>query len=198
MRLRLLPALTVSTLTGVALLACLAAPRAEAQVVPSIDVGVAGGVNFASLGDAAGLDLDSSTGYHVGAFADVSVFLFQARTGVYYLRAGEIEGQDGAVSFVTVPVDFQLQTPTPVVQGYVLAGPEFRFPLNGLDTFDTESVNIVANVGVGVGAGVPLIGPNGFLELRYTFDPTGIRADTDGSDEDFTVSLFMLRVGVGI
>ena len=190
MRARLLPAL--------ALLIGLAAPRAEAQVVPSIDVGVAGGVNFASLGDAAGADFDASTGYHVGAFADVSVLLFQARTGVYYLRAGEIEGQDESVSFVTVPVDFQVQTPTPVVQAYALVGPEFRFPLDGLDTFDTRSVNVVANVGVGVGAGVPLIGPSGFLELRYTFDPTGIAADLDGRDEDYKVSLFMLRVGVGI
>ena len=189
MRARLLPALV--------LLACLAGPGAGAQVVPSVDVGVAGGVNFASLGDAAGLDFDSSTGYHAGVFADVSVLLFQARTGVYYLRAGEIEGRDGSVSFITVPVDFQIQTPTPVVKAYALAGPEFRFPLDGLD-LDTRSVNVVGNVGVGVGAGVPLIGPSGFVELRYTFDPIGIAADLDGSDDDYTVNLFMLRVGVGI
>ena len=184
-------------LPALALAACLAAPRAEAQVVPSVDVGVAGGVNFASLDDAAGLDLETSTGYHVGLYADVSVLLFQARTGLYYLRAGEIEGQDDPVSFVTVPIDFQLQTPTPVIQAYVLAGPEFRFPLDGLDTeFDTESVNLVANVGVGVGAGLPLVGPNGFLELRYTFDPTGI-ADSD-TDVDFTVDVVMIRLGIGI
>ena len=194
---RLLPALTSPALLGLALAACLAAPPAAAQVIPSVDVGVAGGVNFASLGDAGALDFESSTGYHVGLYADVSVLLFQARTGVYYLRAGEIEGQDEAVSFVTVPVDFQLQTPTPVVQAYVLVGPEFRFPLDGLDTeFNTESVNVVGNVGVGVGAGLPLVGPNGFLELRYTFDPTGI-ADSD-TDVDFTVDVVMIRLGIGI
>ncbi|MDT0631139.1 hypothetical protein [Rubrivirga litoralis] len=189
---RLLPAL--------ALAACLAAPRAEAQIIPSIDVGVAGGVNFASLGDAAGLDFDGSTGYHIGAFADVSVLLFQARTGVYYLRAGDVqgEGEDGSISFVTVPVDFKLQTPTPILKGYVLVGPEFRFPLDGLDTFDTRSVNTVLNVGIGAGAGIPIVGPNGFLELRYAFDLTGIAADDAGTDQDVKVSLFMIRAGIGI
>lgn len=187
--LRLAAALALLPLIG------LAAP-AQAQIVPAVDVGFAGGVNFASLDDAGGPGFDETTGYHLGVFADVSAFFVQARTGVYYLSAGSINGRDDTVSFLIVPVDLQLKTPTPVVQAYALAGPEFRFPLDGLeDGFDARSVNTVLNVGLGVEAGVPLIGPNGFVELRYTIDPTGLR---DGSDRDFEVNVIMLRAGIGM
>lgn len=186
---------------SLALFLALAAPSAHAQLVPSIDLGVAGGVNFASLDDAGAVDLDQSTGYHVGVYADVGVLFFSARTGLYYLRAGDVPGageggDDGTVSFVTVPLDFQFQTPTPFVKAYALIGPEFRFPLDGLDTFDRQSVNTVANVGLGVKGGLPLFGPSGFLELRYSYDFTGIR-DTD-TDDDFKVNIFLIRAGVGI
>lgn len=191
-----------------ALLLALAAPQVQAQVVPSIDIGIAGGVNFANLSDASTLDLGTSTGYHIGAYADVGVLFFSARTGVYYLWAGELSdavtvGNDNndAVRFVTVPVDFQLQTPTPLVQAYVLAGPEFRFPIGDLNTlagtFDRENVDIVLNVGVGVSGGLPLFGPSGFAELRYGYDVTGIGSDTVAS-EDTKLNLVLLRVGFGI
>lgn len=177
----------------------LVSSQAQAQIIPSLDLGVAGGVNFASLGDAGSLELDNSTGYHIGAYADFSFLLLSARTGLFYLRAGDIPGQgengeDGTVSFITVPVDFQVQTPTPVIKAYALAGPEFRFPLQGLE-FDREEVNVAANVGVGVKGGVPLVGPSGFLELRYARDFTGIRSD---SDDNVKVHLFMIRAGLGI
>lgn len=184
----------------------LAAPAATAQVIPSLDLGVAGGVNFANLSDAGSVDLDNSTGYHVGVYADFGFLFVSTRTGLYYYRVGDIPGageggDDGTVSFVTVPLDFHLQTPTPVLKAYALVGPEFRFPLGGIenlnvDDFDTEDVNTVLNVGLGVKGGVPLVGPSGFLELRYAYDPTGIR-DTD-SDEDYKVSLFLIRAGIGI
>ena len=190
------PRRAVRRLALLAVLAALAAPRADAQIVPAIDVGFAGGVNFASLDDAGVPGFDEATGYHVGLFADISAFVFQGRTGVYYLRAGTAAGQSEAVSFVTVPVDLQLKTPTPVVQVYALAGPEFRFPLDGLDdAFDTRSVNTVLNVGLGVEAGVPLIGPNGFIELRYALDPSGLR---DDGGEDYRVDVLLLRAGIGL
>lgn len=183
-------------LAALALVAGLAAPRAAAQIVPAVDVGFAGGVNFASLDDADGPDFGEATGYHVGVFADVSAFVLQGRTGVYYLNAGTVDGRGGDVSFLTVPVDLQLKTPTPVVQAYALAGPEFQFPLDGLeDGFDARSVNTVINVGLGVEAGVPLIGPSGFVELRYTVDPTGLR---DGSPDEYRIDVLTLRAGIGL
>lgn len=175
--------------------------QAHAQLIPSLDLGVAGGVNFASLDDAGSLELDNSTGYHIGAFADFSFLFASARTGLYYLRAGDIpgvgeNGENGTISFITVPVDFQVQTPTPIVKAYALVGPEFRFPLQGIETFNREEVNIAANVGIGVKGSTPLVGPSGFLELRYARDFTGIRSDS--GDDDVKVHLFMVRAGVGI
>lgn len=187
-----------------ALLLALAAPQAQAQLVPSLDLGVAGGVNFANIGDATNFDLDSSTGYHIGAYADFGFLFASARTGLYYFRVGAVDdaGDDGeTLSFITVPIDFQVQTPTPIVKAYALVGPEFRFPLGdaiSAVTSDEEvDVNTAVNVGIGVKGGVPLIGPSGFLELRYGYDLTGVSDNEDG-DEDVKVHLVMIRAGVGI
>ena len=184
------------------------APAASAQIIPSIDLGVAGGVNFGSLGDASDAELESSTGFHAGVYADVSALFFSARTGLFYQRIGDIPGagdgtEDGTVSFVTVPVDFIFQTPTPIAKAYALIGPEFRFPLGDLNLQgavagdeDLVSVNTALNVGIGAKAALPVVGPSGFVELRYAYDLTGI-ADTD-SDQSYKVNVVMLRVGVGI
>lgn len=183
------------------------APAASAQIIPSIDLGVAGGVNFASLGDASDAELQSSTGFHVGVYADVSALFLSGRTGLFYQRIGDIPGagdgeEAGTVSFVTVPVDLIFQTPTPIAKAYVLVGPEFRFPLGDLDLVgatqgeELVSVNTAVNFGIGAKAGLPLVGPSGFVELRYAYDLSGI-ADTD-SDQTYKVNVVMLRVGVGI
>ena len=198
MSFRSLPGLTL------ALAALLIVPAAHAQLVPSIDFGVAGGVNFASLGGAGNADLDQSTGFNAGVYADVGVLFFAARTGLFYVSAGDIagagsNGDNGTVRFLSVPVDFQFQTPTPLVKAYALVGPEFRFPLSGLDTFDKSGLSTAVNVGIGAKGGVPLIGPSGFLELRYARDLTGfgsLQSSTTG--DDIKVHLFLIRAGVGL
>lgn len=194
-------------LTALALLLALAAPAASAQIIPQFDLGVSGGLNFANLGDARTFDIDNSTGYHVGLHVDVGVLFAAARTGVYYVSAGDIrdasitdpiEGDDDSFSYVAVPVDFQIKTPTPIVQAYALIGPEARFPVDGLDTFDTESATFAGNVGLGVRGGVPLVGPSGYAELRYSRDFSGINGDSTSDENDVKVHLVLLRVGVGI
>ena len=189
-----------------ALLLALAAPQAQAQLIPSLDLGVAGGVNFASLGDAGTLDIENSTGYHIGVYADVGVLFASARTGVYYVSAGDIrtigqgdnENFDDSFSYVAVPLDFQIKTPTPLFQAYALIGPELRFPVDGLDTFDTESATFAGNIGLGVRGGLPLIGPSGYLELRYGRDFSGINSEETAGDNDVKVHLVMIRLGFGI
>ena len=185
------------------------APTAHAQL-PSISLGVAGGPNFSSFNEINGTTLDGTTGYHAGLFADVSVPFIALRTGVYYLTAGNVQTASGAdvvkADFITVPVDFRLQTPTPVVRAYVLAGPEFRFPLTesdggvgSLPTVDRRSVNVAANVGVGVAFKAPLVGPSAFAELRYSQDITGF-AEQRGltTDNEYKLSLVQIRIGVGL
>ncbi len=182
----------------------LLAPAAHAQLIPSLDVGLAGGANFASLSDAGQADFDASTGFHIGAYADIGALFFSGRTGVYYLRAGDVD-TDGnaategeAVSFVTIPVDFQFQTPTPVIKGYAFVGPEFRFPVNGFDTFDRQAVNYAVNVGAGVKGSIPVVGYGGFVELRYARDLNGVVDPAVEDGPGYKVHLFMVRAGIGL
>lgn len=192
-----------------ALAALVLAPAASAQL-PSISVGVAGGPNFSNFNDVAGAELDGTTGYHIGVYGDVSIPLVAFRTGVYYLSAGDVQvaGSDTdlvSAKFITVPVDFRVQTPTPLVKAYLLAGPEFRFPIGSVseavagNPIDRSSTNVAFNVGVGGAFKAPLVGPSAFLELRYSADVTGFAENTGlTTDNEYKVSLFQVRLGVGL
>lgn len=180
-----------------------AAPLAHAQLIPSF--GVTGGLNFGSLSDAAGADLDQSTGYHVGVFGDFGFGPLAARASLLYVRAGEIEGltDDADVSFVAIPLDLQYRFPTPVLKPYALLGPELRFLTGDLTDFDgSRSTGIAINAGVGAELSA-IIGPKVFAELRYAFDVSGLFEDREIAgigtvDDSFKVNLFFLRVGVGL
>ncbi|HEX8297640.1 MAG TPA: outer membrane beta-barrel protein [Rubricoccaceae bacterium] len=186
-----------------ALAALAFAPAAQAQLLPSISLGVAGGPNFASLNDV-GAELENSTGYHVGVYGDISVPFVSFRTGVFYLKAGDVESSTTTTTadFITVPVDLRFSTPTPVVQAYALAGPEFRFPVGGEEdglVVETKSVNVAANVGAGVSFNPPLVGPSGFLELRYSQDVTAFAEEAGLTTEnEYKLSMVQLRLGIGL
>ena len=199
-------------LLSLALAAALLAPAAHAQLIPSVSLGVAGGPNFSSFNDLAeaGGNETSTSGFHIGAYGDVSIPFVALRTGVYYLKAGNVETTAGtevvSANFITVPVDFRFQTPTPVVRAYALVGPEFRFPLGSAETVvgggpvvERRSVNVAANVGLGASFKAPLVGPAAFLELRYSQDVTGF-AERSGltTDNTYKVNLFQVRLGVGL
>lgn len=191
-----------------ALAAPLASTAAHAQIIPKF--GVAGGLNFGSLSDATAVDLDSSTGYHIGVFGDVGFGPLAARVSVLYVRAGDITLQpfddvgdvatDASISFVAVPVDLKFRFPTPVVKPYALVGPEARFPTGDLADADARSVNLALNFGVGADFGT-VVGPSLFAELRYGLDVTGF-ADNEffgiPTDDSFKVNAFYVRVGVGL
>ena len=200
-----------------ALLAALfaAAPLAHAQLIPSL--GVAGGLNFGSLGDAAGADFDQSTGYHIGIFGDVGFGPLAARVSILYVQAGDFEfvgldipgapdTGDAGVSFVAVPVDFQYGLPLPLLKPYALFGPEVRFPTGDLTDFSGgRDVTFALNFGVGAELSA-IVGPSVFAELRYGLDVTGFvdggevpgGVGTFSDDDTFKVNAFYLRLGVGL
>ena len=184
------------------LAALLAAAPASAQ-----RFGVTGGANFATFDDARTANFETSTGYHVGAFAGVSVGTFGVRGGVLYLHAGDASfvcpdgrvcgavRREVAVDVVSVPVDFQLRLPLAVGAVYAGAGPDLRFPLNdGAPVFDTNSVNVAATGLVGAEFS------NVFLELRYAHDVTGYAREIGAIDSapDYKLNTFMVRAGIGI
>lgn len=190
------------------LAALAAAPAAHAQLVPSLSFGVAGGPVFATLNDVAGADLENSTGFHAGAFVDFSALALSVRTGAYYLRAGNVQQTVGVVGretvtadFITIPVELHVQTPTPVVRGYALVGPEFRFPVGESGAVVSKrDVNVAANVGVGAKFTAPLVGVSGFADLRYAFDLTGFAEDSGAltTNNTYRLNAFLIRVGVGL
>ena len=194
-------------LAALALVAALALP-ARAQFLPSF--GVTAGANFSSLTDAGSLDLDNSTGFHVGVFADLGIGPLALRPAVLYQRVGEVDFTPAGVanldsedlSFIAVPIDLKFGFPSPLVKPYALVGPEFRFPTGGItdiEGFDTKSVNTAINVGAGAELSA-LIGPKVFAELRYAFDVSGLADSELGtvSDANLKVNLFMIRIGVGL
>ncbi|MEM8559877.1 MAG: porin family protein [Bacteroidota bacterium] len=191
-------------LLTVALLATTA--TASAQIIPSF--GIAGGLNFGSLSDAGSLDIGSSTGYHIGLYAQVGVASFAVRPGLFYQRVGDIEFptvqglgalDEIAVSYVIIPIDLLYKPlPTPLIKPYLLAGPEFRIAAGDLadaafGNEDSRSFTTALNIGIGAQFGA-IIGPKVFGELRYSFDLSGV---SEG-DETVKVNVVMLRVGLGI
>lgn len=198
------------TLAALLLTAALALP-ARAQLLPSF--GITGGLNFASLADATG-DLDSSTGYHIGAYAELGFGGVSLRPAVLYMRAGDFgdlrdisnNALDGDVAYIIVPVDLKVGFPSPLLQPYVLAGPEFRFPAGSVSDVaelfgtDSRSMSVAGNVGVGAQLSA-IIGPKVFAELRYGFDFGGLfEEQTVGgvTIEPAKVNLFMIRLGFGL
>lgn len=188
---------------ALALAAPLAATSAHAQIIPKF--GATGGLNFGSLSDAAGADLESSTGYHIGVFGDMGLGPLAARVSLLYVKAGDVEGltDDQSITFVAVPVDFKFRFPSPVVKPYVLLGPEARFLTGDVaDTDGSRSVGLALNAGIGAELSA-LIGPSVFAELRYGLDVSGLFEEREIAgvgtvDDSFKVSMFYLRVGVGL
>ncbi len=183
------------------------APLAHAQLIPSF--GVAGGLNFGSLSDAAGADLESSTGYHIGLFGDFGFGPLAARASVLYVRAGDIvldptglTNSDASVAYIAIPIDFQYRFPSPLLKPYALLGPEFRFATGDIaDADGSRSTSVAVNVGVGAQLAA-LVGPKVFAELRYAFDVSGFFEEREllgvTVDDTFKVNVFFLRVGVGL
>lgn len=195
-------ALRLLTPAALLSLALLLAPPAQAQLLPRI--GVTGGLNFTSLADAATANLDQAVGYHVGAYLDLSLPLVPVglRGAVLYVRAGDMAfpspvpffGSDAAIEFIAIPVDAKLSLALPLVSPYAFLGPEIRFPMGDLREHEQARNAWALNLGVGVDVGA-VIGPRLFAELRYGLDLMGFVAD---EQEPIRVSLFYLRVGVGL
>lgn len=160
--------------------------------------GVTGGANFGSLTDARRADFETSTGYHVGAFAGLAVGTLGVRGSVLYLHAGDasdLAGNEVAVDVISVPIDLQLRLPLAVAAVYLGAGPDLRFPINdGRPVFDTNSVNVAATGIVGAEFS------NVFLEVRYAHDVSGYANDFNAIDSDpsYKLNTFMVRAGIGI
>ena len=166
-------ALRTASLTLLLALAMAFAAPAHAQI------GIAGGLNFNQLDDisatSADANFENSTGYHIGVFYDLAAGPIAIRPGVFYREVGRYRFSDlpaGTeeidLSAIEVPIDVRWRVlPLPLVKPYLLAGPVITFPQSSSDFEGTESVNLNADIGVGVEITLPGIGFTLMPELRY-------------------------------
>lgn len=134
-----------------------AAPTARAQL------GIAGGLNFETIGDvkttAATGTFDNATGYHIGIFYDLNTAFIAVRPGVFIRDVGEVAfrlkqaGEKVNLSFIEIPVDVRVPLlAAPLVKPYLLAGPVLSFPRSSDKEFDSslEDLSVSATIGAGV------------------------------------------------
>lgn len=188
-----------------------------------IKAGIAGGFNWAGLGDVDVGDVtaayESHQGWHLGAFADLRLAVIGVRPGLYYVNAGplikgglsdtELDAEDGPASFdityVSIPIDVKFGLPLPILEPYLFLGPELKFSTVGDDEGEIadqiESTMVAGNAGIGVG--VSLGSLTLYPELRFGFDISSLFGDNIevGGEQipvdSHTASAFIARLGIG-
>jgi len=179
--------------------------------------GIAGGLNWAGLGDvefgSATAAYESQQGWHVGAFLDLRLLVVGIKPGVYYTNAGKLFSGDMTddltefdVTYISIPVDVTIGIPLPFLNPYIFAGPEFKINTVSEDDGELasqlESTVIAGNIGFGVG--ISLGGAKLYPELRLGFGLTSFLGDTvtiGGEDipvDTHSANSFVARLGIGI
>ncbi len=156
-----------------------------------IKFGVKGGVNFANLTDLSGADLDSRTGFHLGAVLQLSLMeTFAIQPELLYSAQGASIGDfDIDLDYINIPILAKLKF---AGIASVEAGPQFGFVINdGIEEFaqsfggDAEAKSF--DLGLAVGAGVEFGGF--FGQVRYNLGLTEVADDSDGKNSNFQVSV---------
>ncbi len=208
------------------LLAALALALGLAATAPRAahaQLGVAGGLNFASLGDLStntnNLDanFENATAFHFGVFYDASFGPLAIRPGVFFKRVGEyqtptfnvngttVQGEAFTVNSIEIPIDVRYTLlPVPVVSPYVLAAPVLAIPRGEGDFGDAlNDVALSADVGLGTEISLPGVPITPLLELRYSFGLSSyVGEDFEVGDNPINVddserlNTFMVRLGV--
>lgn len=147
---------------------------AQAQLLPSFDLGIKGGLNFTSLkSDGSYFSSDTKAGFLAGVWGRVGVLGLHVQPELYYTTKNstlKAEGEEEDVKFSTVDLPILLGTKFGLggIGGRIQAGPLFSFIVdkdNPRNVFD-EDINFkdrsAAFVG-GVGLDVSKIS----VDLRY-------------------------------
>lgn len=186
--------------------ACLPAAPLHAQF------GIGAGFNFNDLDDidagSSRATVEGSTGYHFGVTMNLGSGPLSVRPGVFYHRIGSYDFPGGELlelSAVEVPIDVRLTVvPMGVASIYLLAGPVITFPRSGDFDQAVKDVSLSADIGAGIGVGVPGMGITLMPELRYSLGVTDYLNDdfqvggvnVSPIDDERRVSKLMLRLNV--
>jgi len=176
---------------------------ASAQVIPSFQLGIKGGVNFASLSSSAGSTFSTGNraGYLGGLWARVGALGFNFQPELYVTGKNVQITDDGAVinakfTSIDVPLLFGGKVGAFGFGGRFYTGPLVSFAINKNQSFGTAIGNAKSldyknqNYAWVFGAGIDI--KNISVDLRYE---AGLSKQTYGSSQT-KVSLFNLSLAV--
>ncbi|HVW95058.1 MAG TPA: porin family protein [Mucilaginibacter sp.] len=176
---------------------------ASAQVIPSFQLGIKGGVNFSKLSSSSTFSSSNRAGYLGGLWARVGALGFNFQPELY-VTAKNVEisdnGTEGKAKFtsIDVPLLFGGKVGAFGFGGRFYTGPLVSFKINDDQNFGTALGNAATlhykdqNFAWVFGAGVDI--RNISLDLRYE---AGITKQTYGNSST-RVSLFNLTLAVPI
>ncbi len=185
------------------------------------ELGIRGGLNFATFGGDDADDADSRTALNVGGFVTLPVSsVFGIQIGAGFTSKGAEETEDGTtvsfkLSYIEIPVLAKISVPSTGNVGlHFLAGPAISFRTScsldaegggvslSIDCDDTsifgEAIEVKkTDLGVMVGAGLDFsIAPNTSLlvDLMYNYGLSSL--DDSGDDDDVKNRVFSIFAGL--
>ncbi len=170
----------------------------QAQLLPSLKLGIKGAVNFSSLkSEGKWLNSDTKAGFQAGIWGRVGVAGFHVQPELYYAqkKAGyETEdGQNGEATFKSVDLPILLGTKIGLgpVGVRIQAGPVFSFAHDGKvtqvtnpDTYKKSSTGIIG----GIGADISKL----TIDLRYEH---GLNNISQNSNHNQKISMWSIGLG---
>jgi|SRR5690606_29856276 len=181
-----------------ALLFCVQAT--QAQLLPSLKLGVKGALNFSSLrSEGKILNSDTKAGYQLGVWGRVGAAGFHVQPEIYYAQKKmgvEREG-DGTGEVTLKSMDIPILLGTKIGLGpigfRIQAGPVFSFAQNGkvsfksatdFDNYKKTSTGIIGGLGADIGSFT--------VDLRYEHGLSNASQTTD-----FKQHVKMWSIGIG-
>lgn len=173
----------------------------QAQLLPSLKLGVKGAVNFSSLkANGQWLDSDAKAGFQLGVWGRVGAAGFHVQPELYYAQKKmgvEVtdENQDGEATFKSMDLPVLLGTRIGLgpLGVRIQAGPVFSFAQDGkvsfssatdFDNYKKTSTGIIGGVGADI--------RNITVDLRYEHGLTNL---SDNSSYNQKVSMWSIGVG---
>lgn len=181
-----------------ALLFCVQAT--QAQLLPSLKLGVKGALNFSSLrSEGKILNSDTKAGYQLGVWGRVGAAGFHVQPEIYYAQKKmgvELEGDEsGEVTLKSMDIPVLLGTKIGLgpIGVRIQAGPVFSFAQNGkvsfssatnFDNYKKSSTGIIGGLGADIGSIT--------VDLRYEHGLTNA-----SQSNEYKQRISMWSIGLG-
>jgi len=172
----------------------------QAQLLPSLKLGIKGAVNFSSLkSEGNWLSSDTKAGFQAGIWGRVGVAGFHVQPELYYAqKKASYESEEGSGEATFKSLDLPVLLGTKIGLGpigvRIQAGPVFSFAQDGKVSFNTiadkesykkSSTGIIGGVGADISKFT--------VDLRYEHGLNNL--STEGGDRSQKISMWSIGVG---